>query len=546
MSENKDVSLSEGKDADAKLNEEKGDDCRVTVCGQEYPSLMGKDAKARGKYDAIILGTGIQSCLLGLCLAQHKKRVLQVDREKFYGGEGASLALDEFYEKFGGKGSYKKIWEKPVAEGGRGFGRAFNYQIDLCPKFIMAQGDLVKLLVHALGVDRVSKYGSYCSIGASYVYKGEGTSGGWFGSGPKSYLFKVPSTKTEAMKTPLVGMLQKRALIMFLQQVQTTDVDVAKAGKDKKLPPSMTVAQLYEKHGLDQNTQEFVGHSMALYSNDNYKLKPAIELVERCRLYAASMLQYGSSPYLYPEYGISSLPQNFARYSAVLGESLGGAFMLGESLETKQAGGENNIDLLFNSDGICEGIKVGDKGVATAPIIIGEPCYFPKEKLKLTGKIIRAICILNAPIDGTNGADSCQIIIPQTQVAKRGYPARANDVYVTCVGASQYVASKGFYVAIVSTVVETNDPSAEVQIGIDLINGQQERRGRKYIVERFDDIKETYSQKDSTIDDHCYISNSYTAEPHFGDVSTDVLHLFEKVTGKPLDMSISTHGAMDG
>eukprot|EP00501_MAST-03F_sp_TOSAG23-6_P000176 GSMAST32.ASY1.ANO1.179.1 assembled CDS len=509
MSENKDVSLSEGKDADAKLNEEKGDDCRVTVCGQEYPSLMGKDAKARGKYDAIILGTGIQSCLLGLCLAQHKKRVLQVDREKFYGGEGASLALDEFYEKF-------------VAEGGRGFGRAFNYQIDLCPKFIMAQGDLVKLLVHALGVDRVSKYGSYCSIGASYVYKGEGTSG-------------VPSTKTEAMKTPLVGMLQKRALIMFLQQVQTTDVDVAKAGKDKKLPPSMTVAQLYEKHGLDQNTQEFVGHSMALYSNDNYKLKPAIELVERCRLYAASVLQYGSSPYLYPEYGISSLPQNFARYSAVLGESLGGAFMLGESLETKQAG-----------DGICEGIKVGDKGVATAPIIIGEPCYFPKEKLKLTGKIIRAICILNAPIDGTNGADSCQIIIPQTQVAKRGYPARANDVYVTCVGASQYVASKGFYVAIVSTVVETNDPSAEVQIGIDLINGQQERRGRKYIVERFDDIKETYSQKDSTIDDHCYISNSYTAEPHFGDVSTDVLHLFEKVTGKPLDMSISTHGAMDG
>jgi len=526
--------------------ESKDDPCTVTMAGKQYPSLMGKDAKARGKYDAIILGTGIQSCLLGLCLAQAKKKVLQVDREKFYGGEGASLALDEFYQKFMGPDGYKKEWEKPVAEGGRGFGRAFNYQIDLCPKFIMAQGDMVKLLIHALGVDRVSKYGSYCSIGSAYVYKGEGTSGGWFGSGPKSYLFKIPTTKTDAMKTPLVGMLQKRALIMFLQQCQTTDVAAAEAGRDPNLPPRMTAAMLYKKHGVDENTQEFVGHAMALHCNDDYLNGPAVDLVKRCRLYAASVLQYGSSPFLYPEYGISSLPQNFARYSAVLGEALGGAFMLGEALETKQAGGANEIELVFNDSGVCEGIKVGDKGAATAPVIIGEPCYFPKDKLRETGKVIRAICIINAPIEGTDGADSCQIIIPQSQVAKRGYPARRNDVYVTMVGSAQYVSSRGFYVAIVSTVVETSNPKSEVQIGIDLINGQQERRGRKYIVERFDEISTTYTEANPDTKDGIFVSNSYSSDAHFGDVSQNVLDLYERVTGEKLDMSISTAGAMEG
>ena len=149
--------------------ESKDDPCTVTMAGKQYPSLMGKDAKARGKYDAIILGTGIQSCLLGLCLAQAKKKVLQVDREKFYGGEGASLALDEFYQKFMGPDGYKKEWEKPVAEGGRGFGRAFNYQIDLCPKFIMAQGDMVKLLIHALGVDRVCGRDDHLGRGRRHV-----------------------------------------------------------------------------------------------------------------------------------------------------------------------------------------------------------------------------------------------------------------------------------------------------------------------------------------------------------------------------------------
>eukprot|EP00941_MAST-03F_sp_MAST-3F-sp1_P002598 g2598.t1 len=522
------------------------DPCTVTICGEEVPSLMGKDAKARGKYDAIVLGTGIQSCLLGLCLAQAGKSVLQVDREKYYGGEGASLALDEFFQKFKGPDGYNKAWEKPVAQGGRGFGRAFNWQIDLVPKFIMAQGDLVKLLVHALGADRVSKYGSYCSIGASFVYKGEGTSGGWFGSGPKSYLFKVPSTKTEALKTPLVGMLQKKALITFLQQCQNTDPQVARAGRDANLPRSMTAAQLFKKHGLDQNTQEFIGHAMALHPNNDYKNGSAIDLVERCRLYAASVLQYGCSPYLYPEYGIASLPQNFARYSAVLGEALGGAFMLGESLETVQAGGKNKIELCFNDAGVCEGIKVGDKGAAIAPIVIGEPCYFPPEKLKQTGKVIRAVCLLNAPVEGTKNADSCQIIIPASQVRLRGYPAREHDVYITVVGSAQYVATRGFYVAIVSTTVETSNPSAEVQIGIDLINGRQERQGRKNIVERFDNITATYAEAEPSKDDHCYISRSYSPEPHFGDVSADVMRLYERITGKPLDMSISTAGAMEG
>lgn len=92
----------------------------------------------------------------------------------------------------------------------------------------------------------------------------------------------------------------------------------------------------------------------------------------------------------------------------------------------------------------------------------------------------------------------------------------------------------------------TNNPAAEVQIGIDLINGQQERRGRKYIVERFDEVSITYAEAEPSKDDHIFVSNSYSAEAHFGDVSADVLALYKRVTGSDLDMSISTTGAMEG
>lgn len=51
--------------------------------------------------------------------------------------------------------------------------------------------------------------------------------------------------------------------------------------------------------------------------------------------------------------------------------------------------------------------------------VICDPSYVDKDKVKLVGKVVRAICFLNHPIPNTNEASSCQIIIPQSQVGRK-------------------------------------------------------------------------------------------------------------------------------
>lgn len=72
-------------------------------------------------------------------------------------------------------------------------------------------------------------------------------------------------------------------------------------------------------------------------------------------------------------------------------------------------------EILFN-DGKVSGIRSGTEE-AKAPLIICDPSYVKDlKKVKETGKVIRAICILDHPIPNTNDSTSCQIILPQKQL----------------------------------------------------------------------------------------------------------------------------------
>ena len=69
------------------MSEGKGEETPVVLGGKEYKPL------ADGKYDAIVLGTGLKECVLSGLLATEGKKVLVVDRNNYYGGESASLNL---------------------------------------------------------------------------------------------------------------------------------------------------------------------------------------------------------------------------------------------------------------------------------------------------------------------------------------------------------------------------------------------------------------------------------------------------------------------
>jgi Rab GDP dissociation inhibitor len=193
----------------------------------------------------------------------------------------------------------------------------------------------------------------------------------------------------------------------------------------------MTMKDVYTKFGLEATTQDFIGHAMALYATDDYinAKGRAHETLERIKLYATSMSRYGKSPWIYPLYGLGELPQGFARLSAIYG----GTYML-----------NTDIDEFIEEGGKVVGIKAtmkhddapGMKFETKAKKILADPSYFPG-KVRVTGHLIKAICILREWTDQENaakqrskllpttlGSDSLQLIIPQSQVGRKNGKAR--------------------------------------------------------------------------------------------------------------------------
>ena len=404
-----------------------------------------------------------------------------MDRNGYYGAETASLSLQNLFQKFR---------NGPVA-GPLTETAARDWNVDLVPKFIMACGNLVKILLHC----KVTHYLEFKSIDASYVYK-------------DGKVHKIPTTMGEILSSGLLSFWDKRSFYNFLDFVQKYDETNPKTWKSGKRLDDWTSRDLFKAFSLAEYTKTFLSHAMALHLNDDFMDKPATETCEAIKLYVYSLLTYGNSPYIYPLYGLGGLPEGFSRLCAIHG----GTFMLNRS-----------VDKVLEKDGVAWGIQA-DNLVAKAKHIIGDPSYFEEIKMQSTSKTIRSICVLDHPIKGTDNVDSVQIIIPAVAVGRK------NDIYVCMVSNGHCVAAKGLYTAIVSTTVETNDPKAEIQPGIELLGS---------ITERFDNISDGFSPLKDGKSDNCYITNTYDATSHFETVADDVLDMYYRITGEKLDLNIN-------
>ncbi|KAK7101913.1 rab GDP dissociation inhibitor beta-like [Littorina saxatilis] len=435
------------------------------------------------KYDVIVLGTGLKECILSGMLSVDGKKVLHMDRNKYYGGDSASLTpLVDVFTHF----------NKPKT---KEYGRERDWNVDLIPKFLMANGQLVKLLVHT----GVTRYLEFKSVEGSYVYKDK-----------DKKIYKVPADEREALGSSLMGIFEKRRFRNFLQFVQEYNEEDPSTWKGMD-PNQSTAAQLFEKHGLDDNTRDFTGHAIALYLNDNYMAGPCKDLIRRCRLYSDSLARYGKSPYLYPLYGLGELPQGFARLSAIYG----GTYMLDKP----------NCEIVYDETGKAIGVKDAEGVMAQCDAVVCDPSY-AKEKCKVIGKVVRAICILNHPVNNTKDAASVQIILPQGQIKRK------DDIYVCVVSDAHQVCAKGFYLAIVSTTVETGNPEAELQPGLDLLGAIEE----KFVV-----VSDLMEPTDDGSTSKVFITNSYDATTHFETTCDDVVKTYKRITGQDFDFSKVKH-----
>jgi Rab GDP dissociation inhibitor len=133
----------------------------------------------------------------------------------------------------------------------------------------------------------VTRYLEFKQIAGSFVYR-------------DGRISKVPSTEMEAVKSPLMGLFEKRRAKKFFEFLQNwRDEDPAThqgiffsflvyfVSRSLRIMiinnydiginlDADTMRNVYEKFGLEPGTQDFIGHAMALYLDDEYVQLPCI------------------------------------------------------------------------------------------------------------------------------------------------------------------------------------------------------------------------------------------------------------------------------
>lgn len=398
------------------------------------------------------------------------KNVLHIDRNPYYGGEGASISpLEELYKKFEVPGPSKPI----------GCGKDWN--VDLIPKFFLANGQLVKMLVYT----EVTRYLDFKVVEGSYVYK-------------TGKVYKVPSTEAEASTSDLMGMFDKRRfrkLLLFILNFEEGD---PRTHQDMD-PTRTTMKDLYRRFDLGADVMEFTGHALALHRTEDYLDRPCIETIRRIKLYSECLARHNNSPFLYPLYGLGELPQGFARLSA----EYGGTYMLNRRVEE-----------IVLEGGRVVGVK-SEGELFRCKQLVCDPSYVPN-RVKKVGRVIRVMCLLNHPIKNTHDANSCQIIIPQTQLNRK------SDIYVCMVSYGHGVAPEGMYIAVVSTTIETNNPEKEVQPALELLEP---------IMQKFVSVSNQLVPTEDGRRSQIFVSRSYDATSHFETECVDIKDMYRRLTG---------------
>lgn len=131
----------------------------------------------------------------------------------------------QLFKKYGTYAKGEEPWKK--------YGRVNDWNIDLVPKLLMSNGELTNILVST----DVTKYLEFKQIAGSYVQQGSGT---------KATVAKVPSDAGEALRSPLMGLFEKRRAKKFLEWVGVFNEDdpASYGGRDYDTFPLIVLTDL--------------------------------------------------------------------------------------------------------------------------------------------------------------------------------------------------------------------------------------------------------------------------------------------------------------
>ncbi|ORD99894.1 GDI1 [Hepatospora eriocheir] len=272
-------------------------------------------------YDYIILETGPVETILSCILAKRGKKVLVVDSNKNYGSEFATYNLHQLEDKL-----KKGYFIKSVTRDKDKFNellttKSHQWNIDMCPKLLLLESNLKDLLLEY----EIDSLVEFSPIVASYIFSDQ--------------LHPIPRNEITSIKSNLIGFLEKGRLIRFFYNIRSM------TGKLREKTSHRTMRDEFEKYNLSTITRNFIGHAIAMNTNDDYLDQPAYYTYKKIISYIKSVTSYDSSesPFVYPNYGLCDICEGFVRKASLSGA----AFMLNSQCDINEGivkiiDGENN------------------------------------------------------------------------------------------------------------------------------------------------------------------------------------------------------------
>ncbi|WRT65664.1 uncharacterized protein IL334_002609 [Kwoniella shivajii] len=313
-------------------------------------------------YDVIVIGTGLAESIAAASLAKAGQSVLHLDPNVYYGGEQASLTLDEL-----------SSWSNTINQSSSSSASSSSschsssiryhsssttpltpqlendrrrYSLSLFPSILPSRGSLIDTLI----ASDVSKYVSFKLLDSTSIYAEEGVK-------------KVPGSKEEIFKDKSIGLVDKRKLMKFLL-FATGEFENDDLLKGKEDQPLSTFLQ--GTFSIPQQLTESISYAIAHCSSPNDQTLPALQ---RTRRYLKSIGRYGGSAFLVGQYGgAGEVAQGFCRACAVFG----GTYVLGPTAAP--------TSIETTPDGVLIQIPCHPRPV-TASHLVSAPIHLPPSLL---------------------------------------------------------------------------------------------------------------------------------------------------------------------
>ncbi|ETL48136.1 hypothetical protein, variant 2 [Phytophthora nicotianae] len=342
--------------------------------------------------------------------------------------------------------------------------KSSSFSIDVNPRLMLSSEQLVETLI----TSGVGRYLEFAAIERTYVHFQPTDN-----STEPDTVWEVPCSKKDVFQSKLLGMVEKRQLMKFLQfvadygethilheDVKTKNERSLALGRALKRPQNKAsqadtdaelvayldnpFQELLEKHfKLSVKLQQVVVYCVGLAtfpaSKNQISARDGLAAVYR---YVASIGRFTGTAFLAPLYGISELAQSFCRLSAVYG----GIYVLRAPI---------NGFVLDNETRTLTGVRCSDGDVLRTKHVVTNGSYVDCLRLnnvskRAHGELLRGVFVLKSSLRG--GMNRIMLVIPPED-SEFNNPFAIQVVQLD-VGA--YACPKGYFLVQISMPLPTD------------------------------------------------------------------------------------------